>query len=68
MTISQSLVLVLLISIVAGITDTNLATNSNILIILLIALIALSVASYNLTGCNNTTTLTTTNGSTFTVV
>ena len=67
MTISQSLVLVLLISIVAGITDTNLATNSNILIILLIALIALSVASYNFTGCN-TTTLTTTNGSTFTVV
>ncbi len=42
MTISQALVIVLLISIWAGSTNTDLATNSNILIILLIALIALA--------------------------
>ena len=42
MTISQAIVIVLLISIWAGTTGTDLATNSNILIILLIALIALA--------------------------
>ena len=42
MTISQALVIVLLISVWAGSTNTDLATNSNILIILLIALVALA--------------------------
>ena len=42
MTVSQALVIVLLISIWAGSTNADLATNSNILIILLIALIALA--------------------------
>lgn len=42
MTVSQALVIVLLISVWAGTTGTDLATNSNILIILLIALIALA--------------------------
>ena len=42
MTVSQALVIVLLISVWAGATNTDLATNSNILIILLIALIALA--------------------------
>lgn len=52
MTISQALVIVLLISIWAGATGTDLATNSNILIILLIALIALAgVTSFNNNHC-----------------
>lgn len=42
MTVSQALIIVLLISVWAGATGTDLATNSNILIILLIALIALA--------------------------
>ncbi len=42
MTVSQALVIVLLISVWAGATGTDLATNSNLLIILLIALIALA--------------------------
>ncbi len=42
MTVSQALVIVLLISVWAGATGADLATNSNILIILLIALIALA--------------------------
>lgn len=42
MTVSQALVIVLLISVWAGSTNTDLATNSNILIILLFALIALA--------------------------
>lgn len=42
MTVSQALVIVLLISVWAGSTNTDLATNSNLLIILLIALIALA--------------------------
>lgn len=55
MTISQALVIVLLISIWAGSTGTNLATNSNLLIILLIALIALAgvtTLTNNLTNNN----------------
>ncbi|MBO5103066.1 MAG: hypothetical protein J6C13_03135 [Clostridia bacterium] len=48
MTISQALIIVLLISIWASTTNTDLATNSTILIILLIALIALAgVTSIN---------------------
>ncbi len=42
MTISQALVIVLLISVFAGATNANLATNTNMLIILLIALISLA--------------------------
>lgn len=47
MTVSQSLVLVLLISLWASSTGTDLASNSTILIILLIALIALSYVTNN---------------------
>ncbi len=42
MTISQALIIVLLLSVYAGASGTDLATNSTILIILLIALIALA--------------------------
>lgn len=51
MTVSQSLVLVLLISLWASSTGTDLASNSTILIILLIALIALSYATTTRRGC-----------------
>lgn len=51
MTVSQSLVLVLLISLWASSTGTDLASNSTILIILLIALIALSYATNTRRNC-----------------
>ena len=47
MTVSQSLVLVLLIALWATGNDVNLATNTVILIILLIALVALARTSCN---------------------
>jgi len=42
MTVSQAIIITLLISVFAGATNTNLATNQNLLIILLIALLALA--------------------------
>ena len=56
MSISQALVIVLLISVWAGSTNTDLATNSNILIILLIALIALAEVTTLNDNINNNST------------
>ena len=54
MTISIAVLTALAVSVLAGITNTNLATNSNIIIILLIALIALAgVTSLNYYNCRN---------------
>lgn len=54
MTVSIALLTALAVSIFAGATNTNLATNSNIIIILLIALIALAgITSLNSYQCQN---------------
>ena len=57
MTISQALITVLIISVIVGATGSELANNTTILIILLIALIALAgvtrLFQYNTAPCVN---------------
>lgn len=53
MNFSQDILLVLLISILASSTGTDLANNSTILLILLLALSANNGQNYPNCGCNN---------------
>jgi len=53
MTISQAIVIALAVAIFAGATNTELANNTNIVLILLIALIALAGVTNNSYYCRN---------------
>ena len=53
MTISQALVIVLIIAVIVGATGTELANNTTLLIVLLIALIALAGVTYLFDNQNN---------------